>query len=106
MVFHENRLLTYDSHERSYLFFSKIRQDIAKCVVCCSRDWRFKVVSTKRVETFSNYSPNSCFLTKSFIDADREPLSVYHTKNISRTFFEINLRKNITDIEVKRTTTF
>ena len=24
------------------LFFSKIMEDVAKFVVCCSRDWRFK----------------------------------------------------------------
>ena len=24
------------------LFFSKIRKDVTKFVVCCSRDWRFK----------------------------------------------------------------
>ena len=24
------------------LFFAKIRKDVAKFVVCCSRDWRFK----------------------------------------------------------------
>ena len=42
MIFHENRLLA-DSHEISCLiFFSKIRKDVAKFVVCCSRDWRFK----------------------------------------------------------------
>ena len=23
-------------------FFSKIRKDVAKFLVCCSRDWRFK----------------------------------------------------------------
>ena len=24
------------------LFFSKIRKDVAKYVICCSRDWRFQ----------------------------------------------------------------
>ena len=24
------------------LFFSKIKKEVAKCVVCCSRDWCFK----------------------------------------------------------------
>ena len=43
MIFHENRLLTDDSHEISYLIFSKIRKDVEKFVVCCSRDWRLKV---------------------------------------------------------------
>ena len=28
-------------HENHSLFLSRIRKDIAKFVVCCSRDWRF-----------------------------------------------------------------
>ena len=28
MIFHENHLLADDSHEISYLFFSKIRKDV------------------------------------------------------------------------------
>ena len=42
MIFHENRLLADDSHEISYLFFTKIEENVAKFVVCCSPDWRFK----------------------------------------------------------------
>ena len=42
MIFHENRLPPDDSHEISSLFLSKIRKDVAKFVVCCSRDWHFK----------------------------------------------------------------
>ena len=42
MIFHENRLLADDSHVTSCLIFSKIRKDVAKFVVCCSREWRFK----------------------------------------------------------------
>ena len=43
MIFPEKRLLTDDSHKIAYLiFFSKTRKDVAKCVVCCSCDWRFK----------------------------------------------------------------
>ena len=42
MILHENRLLADDSQEISYLIFSKIKKDVAKFVVCCSRDWRFK----------------------------------------------------------------
>ena len=42
MIFHENRLLADDSHEISYLIFSKIGKDFAKFAVCCSCDWRFK----------------------------------------------------------------
>ena len=42
-MFHENRLLAYDSHEISYLIiFSKIRKVVAKFVICCSHDWCFK----------------------------------------------------------------
>ena len=42
MIFHENRLLADDSHEISYLIFSKIGKDVAKFVVSCSCDWRSK----------------------------------------------------------------
>ena len=42
MIFHENCLLADDSHEISYLIFLKIKKDIAKFFVCCSRNWRFK----------------------------------------------------------------
>ena len=51
MIFHENRLLADDSHEKSYLtiltkyhtlFWSKNKKDVAKIVVSCSRDWRFE----------------------------------------------------------------
>ena len=46
MIFHENRLLADDSHETILmkyhtLFLWKIRKDVTKFVVCCSRDWRF-----------------------------------------------------------------
>ena len=43
MMFHENRLLADDSHEISYLISSKIRKNITKLVVCCSRDWCFSI---------------------------------------------------------------
>ena len=42
MIFHENRLLADRSHEISYLIFLKIGKDVAKFVVGCSGDWRFK----------------------------------------------------------------
>ena len=42
MIFHENRLPADISHEISYLIFSKIENDVAKFVVRCSCDWRFK----------------------------------------------------------------
>ena len=37
MVFHETILMKYHA-----LFFSKIRKNEAKFVVCCSCDWRYK----------------------------------------------------------------
>ena len=42
MIFHKNYLLADDSHEISYFFLKKIEKDVVKCVVCCSRDLRFK----------------------------------------------------------------
>ena len=39
MIVHENCLLADNSHEISYLIFSKIRKDVGKIVVCCSCDW-------------------------------------------------------------------
>ena len=42
MIFHKNCLLADDSHEISFLFLLKIRKDVAKFVVSCSCDWRFK----------------------------------------------------------------
>ena len=43
MIFHENCLPADDSHEISFLiFFSKIRKDVAKFVVCCSHDFKFQ----------------------------------------------------------------
>ena len=42
MLFHENRLLADDSHEIYYLIFFEISKDVAKFVVCCSRDGHFK----------------------------------------------------------------
>ena len=43
MIFHENHLLADDSHEISYLIFSKIGKDVAKFVLCCSCDWGLRV---------------------------------------------------------------
>ena len=42
MIYHENHLLADDSHEISFLIFLKIGKNVAKYVVCCSRDWPFK----------------------------------------------------------------
>ena len=44
MIFDENRLPADDSHEISYLIFSKIWKDIVKFVVCYSCDWHFKII--------------------------------------------------------------
>ena len=46
MIIHENRLLADDSHEMSYLIFLKIRKDVEKFVVCCSRDWCFTLAES------------------------------------------------------------
>ena len=35
MIFLENRLLAYDTHEIPYLIFLKIGKDVAKFLVCC-----------------------------------------------------------------------
>ena len=47
MIFYENRLLAEDSHGIYLIFFRKfvIWKDVAKFVVCCSCDWRFKGIS-------------------------------------------------------------
>ena len=45
MTFHEQTILTkYHAMLMKChpLFFSKNKKDVAKIVVCCSRDWRFK----------------------------------------------------------------
>ena len=44
-----------DSHEISYLNLSKTRKDVAKFVVCCSRDWPFKGLDTKWTISFFLY---------------------------------------------------
>ena len=41
-MFHENPLLAENSHEISYLIFSKIRRVVTKFVFCCSRDWHLR----------------------------------------------------------------
>ena len=50
MIYHENRLLADDSHEISYLFFFKIRKDVTKFVVSCSRDWLFKGLGLIKIQ--------------------------------------------------------
>ena len=42
MIFHENCLLADNSCVILCFIFSKIRKDVARFFVCCSRDWRFK----------------------------------------------------------------
>ena len=49
MIFHENRLLADDSHEISYLIFSKIGKDVSKFVVCCSCDWHTHIDQNQNV---------------------------------------------------------
>ena len=54
MIFHENCLLADNSHEKSYLIFSKIWKDVGKFVVCCSCDLGFKgsVVNAETISLF------------------------------------------------------
>ena len=51
MIFHENRLLVDDPHEISYLIFLKIRKNVAKFVVCFSRDRRLKTQTFASCQT-------------------------------------------------------
>ena len=60
MIFHGNRLLADDSHVIPYLIFVVNRKGVAKFVVCCSRDWRFKDQIYDRIQrnfgfVFANY---------------------------------------------------
>ena len=41
MIFHENRLLAILMKYHTLLLL-KTRKDVAKFVVCCSRDWRLE----------------------------------------------------------------
>ena len=54
-----------DSHEMPYLFFSKIRKDISKVVVCCSSCRRFTglmVLSHNIYSDFNSYvNFNQCY---------------------------------------------
>ena len=38
------------------LFRLNIRKDIAKCVVCCSRDWRFKGKFSKIIQMLAKFT--------------------------------------------------
>ena len=61
MIFHKNCLMEDNSHEISYLFFSKTRKDVAKFVVCCSRDWRFKELNLQEIKTLFPCMVYACF---------------------------------------------
>ena len=61
MIFHENRLLADDSQEISNLvFFSKIKNDHAKLVVCCSCIWRIKGLKTHFFSDFKGNKRSEC----------------------------------------------
>ena len=59
MIFHENRLLADDSHEISYIIFSKIRKDIAKFVVCCSHDLHWYILVVVEMLEIKQFHDNS-----------------------------------------------
>ena len=61
MIFHENGLLADNPHEISYLIFSKIGKDVARFVVCCSRDWCFKGLIKKLEASWGNTFQNIKF---------------------------------------------
>ena len=61
MIFHENRLLADNSHA---LYFSKIRKDVAKFVVCCSLDWCFKGLKNSRPVVKSAYLKNNFLISQ------------------------------------------
>ena len=67
MVFHENRLPADDSHEISKIICWKIRKDVAKFAVCCSRDWRLQGLT--EVSEYMGHVPEShvLLLTSRFI---------------------------------------
>ena len=60
MIFHENRLLADDSHVISYLILSKIGENVASFVVCCSRGWRFKGYPFKNIFDFTTAGDWDC----------------------------------------------
>ena len=56
MIFRESRLLADDSHVISYLIFVKNwEKGVAKFLVCCSRDWRFKGLGLKYSASLRTY---------------------------------------------------
>ena len=66
MIFHDNCLLADNSHEISYLILSKIRKDVAKFVVCCSREWRFKGSSLLFTRTTSTILHDEIHMDREF----------------------------------------
>ena len=59
MIFHDNRLLADDSHEVSYIIFSKTRKDIAKLFVCCSHDWHLYILVVIEMLEIKQFHDNS-----------------------------------------------
>ena len=54
------------------LFFSKIGEDVAKFVVCCSRDWRFKGKSK---------AIGSIFLSRASAKLENAPINILQTQD-------------------------
>ena len=54
---------------RIVVFFSKIQKDVAKFVVCCGRDWRFKCKK-------KNIRKLSALISKAFVSSQIVPCGV------------------------------
>ena len=67
MIFHENRLLADDSHEISYLFFPKIKKDVAAVLIGVLR------VKINSLHAFlsSDFFQNQLFQKRSFMNTIR-----------------------------------
>ena len=68
------------------LVFSKIREDVAKFVVCCSHDWRFKGQILSMTEILS---VTSLLINKVPAILSKQRISKYYTTN-SGCMFEYN----------------
>ena len=57
------------------LFFSKIEKDVAKCVVCCNCDWRFKGKVVRCIYSLTLLSNES--VDANGVDPDQTNLSLH-----------------------------
>ena len=89
MIFHENRLPTDDSHEISYLIFLKIRKYVAKFVVCCSRNMRFKGYNLK---DSLNYEKDWASERLEYSKTTVKPVLSGHSKRRSKLVFKTDFR--------------